>query len=389
MTKIILYVNPASEISGAEISLLLLIEALDRHQYQPILIVPAEGSLSTKAKSLNICTKVLSIHPFMLERDIKESVQDAFFSLRELAKIQALLEEIKPDLIHINSYRIGLPFTLVAWKLKIPQIWHIRDIPNSKLKRLFVGMLTRLPNKIISISDAVANALGIKEQPNTTVIYNGLSLEQFGHLSNSNFRNEYKIKNETFLIGIIGQLVPRKGHTLLLEAIAHLKQTRPMIHVVIIGGEAVSIGTATKLNQAYPAYLKDRVIDYELTEQVTFTGHLNDISPILSELDLLVHAAVEPEPFGRVLIEAMAAGKPVLAPNSGGIPEIIQHRVSGLLFESGNSKELTDYIKFAIDNPETLRKIADTGKLVALQKFGIDKHVASIQSLYCQILKEQ
>jgi hypothetical protein len=90
-----------------------------------------------------------------------------------------VLRELRPDLLHINSYRIGTPFTLAARRVGIPSIWHIRDIPESRHKKKLLARLTRLPDRAISISHAVARSIGIEQQSNAVIIYNGVEMDLF------------------------------------------------------------------------------------------------------------------------------------------------------------------------------------------------------------------
>ena len=95
-------------------SLLVLLKGLDKSKFKPILIIPSEGSLLEKLQQLGIETKLFAMHPMMIERNLIQSFQNAIQSFKEIKKIELLLKELKPDLVHINSYRVGIPFSIAS-----------------------------------------------------------------------------------------------------------------------------------------------------------------------------------------------------------------------------------------------------------------------------------
>ncbi|MEZ4682174.1 MAG: glycosyltransferase family 4 protein [Caldilineaceae bacterium] len=384
MQHSILYVNPASEISGAEVSLLLLLEGLDRSRFEPTLLVPSEGKLADKARAMGISVKVFPIYPFMIEKNLVHSVYDALLSITKLHKIYQLYKTVQPDLVHINSYRIGIPFSLVARILNIPSIWHIRDIPTQSAKRKLVGRVSSIADEVIGISCAVVDSLEIKHKKNVHVIYNGVDFSQFDTIKPGKFRSELCLAPDTLLIVSIGQLIPLKGHDLLIKAFSKVVQQRN-IHLVIVGGEIAKIGHGSSNETSYPLRLKQMVSDLGLLDSVTFTGFRSDIPQILTDADLYVHASTSPEGFGRVLVEAMAAGKAVIAPNWGGSVEIVDPEVNGFLFDPCNLEDLVNRLSYCIQHHETLHLVGETGKRSVLPKFSSHLHIANVQKIYHQM----
>ncbi|HMN31472.1 MAG TPA: glycosyltransferase family 4 protein [Caldilineaceae bacterium] len=392
MSKTILYANPTGGLSGAEISLLLLLKGLDRTRFQPRLVVPDTGSFPARAELLEVPTEIVPFHPFMLESHLADSLRDAVRSLWDFSCLTPLLRRLKPDLIHINSYRIGIPFTRAARSLDIPTIWHIRDIPNSRLKQKLVGYISRWPDKVIAISQAVADALGIHGMPHVSVVYNGVELDLFSQLSNcqesTKLRSEFGLSEKTTILASIGQLIPLKGYDLLIRAFQSVAASFAA-HLLIVGGPVTPIGSASQVDLEYPNHLKRLVADCGLTNQVTFTGFRKDIPQILSAADLYVHAATSPEGFGRVLVEAMAAHKPVIAPGWGGSLDIIDPGVSGLFFRPGDEKDLARQLHFALSHPALMSVMGQRGFEDAQRRFGSDQHIAHIQQIYDQLLVDR
>lgn len=386
MRKKILYINPASGVSGAEVSLLSLLEHLNYEEFEPILAVPNEGKLSTKAASLGIRVIQFPIYPFMIEKDIAGSIYNGLLSLFQLPKIYQLYRDIAPDIIHINSYRIGIPFSLIARLLQIPSLWHIRDIPAQRIKRYFVGKSTSLADTVIAISNAVASSLALTNKKNVHIIYNGIDFSHFSQIVPGKFRDEMWLDEDTILIVTIGQLIPLKGHDLLINAFSRIAH-KYKLHLMIVGEQVTTIGHEKGVADPYPNQLKQLVIDLNLENQVTFIGFRADIAQILTDANFYVHAATAPEGFGRVLVEAMAVGKAVISPNFGGSVEIVEHKVNGFLFEPNNVTELAHYLEFYVTNPNLLHTLGENGQKSVNPKFSVTQHITQIQQIYNDLLK--
>jgi glycosyltransferase involved in cell wall biosynthesis len=384
--KTVLFVNPCSDISGAEMSLLVLLKGLDKSQYKPILVIPSEGMLAEKVRALGIEVKIVSMYPMMIEKNLTESIKDSLLSLGEMRRTYYLLKELDADLVHTNSYRIGIPFSWAARRINIPSIWHLRDIPQSLLKKKLVSGLLRFPDKVIAISRAVADALGIENNQKTVVIYNGVDFDLFDNIKPGKFRQELGLDNDAILFCSIGQLIPWKGHDLLIKAFAKLA-ANPCLYLIIVGGNVSPIWSEPDNYQSHSHYLSEMVKEYGLGKRVIFTGFRNDIPQILTDVDFYVHAAIAPEPFGRVLVEAMAARKPVIAPNWGGIPEIVVNNVTGLLFEPRNEEHLSKCLVYAVENRQVLQDMGEAGFKVAQEKFAASRYVDQVSQIYAHLLE--
>lgn len=390
MKKRIAFINPCSDLSGAEMSLLLLLSGLDQQRYELVLIAPEEGPLTRKARAIGIEVRSFPMHAMMIEKDVIASLQDALASLRQLQSIRGLLTETKPDLVHVNSYRVGIPFSLVARRLGIPSVWHLRDIPQSALKRRMLAQLVRLPTKVIAISNAVARSVVTADASNLVVVYNGVNLGLFEGATPGTLRNELNIAEGTAIFGTIGQLIPWKGQDLLIRAFASLRRDRHLsMRLVIVGDTIKPIWSVTNEYLTYPEHLKQLVSDYSLEEHVQFIGFRNDIPQVLADFDCLVHTPRAPEPFGRVVVEAMAAAKPVIAPRQGGILEIVDDGITGLLFESEDLDSLTNSLAYAVDNETLMRQMGLRGSERARKRFSAQAHVAKIDKLYAQLLSSK
>lgn len=384
MKNNLVFVNPCADIGGAEMSLLLLLEGLI-NQYKLDLILPENGEVAERAKAIGVDVHFFPMRSLMIEQNVLQSIKDSLRAVTQIPAIIKQLASLNPQLVHINSYRVGIPFTLACKKLGIPSIWHFRDIPSASSKKKLLSHLAKLPTKSIAISNAVSQALNATHQHHLEVIYNGVTVEQFYNVTPGRFREEMNLPADAVLFCTIGQIIPWKGHDFLIKAFAHLK-SNPKYYLVIVGGNVSPVWEMPNSNRHFAQNLVNLVREYGLEEKVIFTGFRKDIPRILSDIDIYVHSATAPEPFGRVLIEAMAAKKPVVAPNWGGIPEIVADKVTGLLYRPKDLSSLTDSLEAITMMQSNWQSMGEVGLHLVQEKFTAVQHISKMQQVIEQII---
>ncbi len=386
MKKKILFVNPCADIGGAEMSMLLLLAGLAKKNYDLSLILPEDGLVADRAKALGVKVHIFPMRPLMIEQNIKQSIQDALTAVKQINAIRKLLANINPQIIHINSYRVGLTFTWASRSLGIPSVWHFRDIPSSPIKQKLIANLAKFPTKSIAISNAVFQVLNSRGTKNMQIVYNGVNVEQFNQVTPKLFRQEMNLPSDAILLCSIGQLIPWKGHDFLIKAFAQLTENQKK-YLIIVGGNVSPVWKMPDANRDFGIRLQELVKNYGIEEKVLFTGFRSDIPQILSDIDIYVHSATSPEPFGRVLIEAMAAKKPIVAPNWGGIPEIVGDGLTGLLYKPNNLASLKNTLVDIMKIRPKWEQMGEAGCKMVHEKFTVVQHVANMQQVYEQILQ--
>lgn len=355
----ILYLNHAAYIGGAEVALLNLLTYLDRKTYSPIAFVP-EGELAAAIRKLDIrCVPIPSLaglNRYNLPRFV--------YGLARLMK-SAIREQ--PALIHANTNFASEYAGLLAKWLKIPTIGHIRDIePLGRMGQYTIRQNTRL----IAISDAVTRYLIEEHIPETQIvrIYDGVDLRQYVPISQPP-------PPERFIIGIIGQIGTRKGHVYLLEAVKRLLPHHPNLHVWIIGKEPQHSA------EQYAEQLQHIVEHTGMRQQVEFLGFRTDIPAILAQIDVLALPSLQ-EPFGKIVIEAMAMGKPVVASRVGGVPEIVEDGVTGILIPPADAAALASALRKLIANRDTRETMGREGRQRVEKLFSLEENVRQTEHLY-------
>lgn len=295
-------------LNGGERSLLAVADGVRAAGYELQVAAPAAGSLAAALAQRNLCVLPLDLHDAQGRRHNLDLCRQ---------RIRATIRAVKPDLVHANSLSMSRLSGPVAAALNLPSIGHLRDIVN--VTAAAVADLNQ-HTRLLAVSRATRDwwlAAGLSEAK-TCVLYNGVDLTRFCPRPASGcLHRELGLPAEACLVGAIGQAGMRKGLHTLLAAAAIVIRAVDHAHFVIVG-------------QRYSQ--KQEALDYErqlqaaataepLLGHVHFLGVRQDVDRLLNEFTVLAHAARQ-EPLGRVLLEAAAAGAPVVATDVGGTSEI-------------------------------------------------------------------
>jgi glycosyltransferase involved in cell wall biosynthesis len=306
--------------------------------------------------------------------------------------VQVILElrrkvtTIKPDLIHANSIRAGLVATAATIGLRTLVVWHLHDLlprhPLSTAIRICASVSRR--TRMIAVSEAVArNFRGRFRghlQNRVSVILNAIDLDKFrsretSQTSSNAVREELGLGRDEFVLGIVGQLTPRKGQLKLIEAFAQADLSRATL--LIVGAPLFN------RDADYAERLEQEAEARGVAGRVRLLGARSDVSAIMQSLDLLVVNSTA-EPFGLVILEAMACGTPVLAVAVDGIPEIVEHGKNGWLVPPSqrDSRLLADAITHLRHHPETRARLAEQGRERVAANFSLDRYLSELESFY-------
>jgi len=366
MKKNILFISAeANIVGGGEVSLLNLIKNLSE-DFVPFVLLPNKGNLIKKFEKLGIKFFVLEIR--------KKSFFDLLFSFKKIKEIFDIIKLNNIDIVHCNASSSRETFySLIASKIaKIPFMWHVRIADKEIITDIIFSLFA---DKIIVISEFVKERFFIFKNK-IEVVYNGVDLKHFSDLSaRRKIREEFGIKEDEILVGNIGRLDKWKRQDVFLKTAKLLVEKNKNFKFIIVG-DGKELDNLEKLARKL-----------NIENKVIFTGFRDDVSEVLSAFDIFLHTA-EREHFGRVIIEAMAKGIPIVACASGGIPEIIKNNFSGILFDKLNPEDISNRILEIIDNSEFRKKVLISAK-EEVKKFSVLKHVEHIEKIYLYLLKRK
>jgi len=378
----ILHLNPSSQLGGAEWVLHDLVTHLDRTRFTPLVVLPKDGPLVERLRTSGVEVRVISAFQPLLGlgrysrwMDYVRAFPALLDSIRGLLQVRRIIEDEGVAIVHAHGIKMHLLVCALTSWVKARIIWHLHDfVSQRKFYRLYLLLADVCPSLIMVNSHAVAADLGTIR--NVVVVHNGVDVHTFSP-NNTGSRTD-----GFFHVGIVGILAPWKGHEVFLEAARRVSQRVSQVKFWVVGDEIYD----TDGHQGYRRQLEQWVSANGLQKQVQFTGFRPDVARVINSLDVIVHASVEPEPFGRILIEAMACGKPVIAANAGGVPEIVEHGINGLLVPPGDANQLAEMLLRLMSDDSERWRLAAAGRQRVEQSFSLMQQVGQIEAIYESLL---
>lgn len=296
--------------------------------------------------------------------------------LPQAAALVRVIRESGAELIHLNdSLTMSRPGVLAAAVAGRPCVCHVRSFDRLGWgDRLLAGRVHRL----IYISQALRRSYegqGIAPERGE-VVYNAVELDAFEPLMDPReARRSLAIPEDASVVVTVGRLVPWKGQEIFLRALAPLIERRPGLLGLVVGGEEVYASE-------YPARLRQLAAEMGVERHVRFMGHRSDVPRILAAADAVVHTPVEPEPFGRAVVEAMAARRPVVAAAIGAIPELVSDGVEGILVAPGDIDGVREALDRLLSDPSLRERMGAAGWARVARDFTVERYVRGIVDVY-------
>lgn len=368
----VLYLDHGTHLGGAEVSLLGLLRTLDRERFAPTLACPP-GRLADRAAELGVPMAELQLEK------LREG-WNPFATLARLrrgrAALRRLIREGAFDILHANTLRAAV-YASAAVKGKGARfVWHVRDADIPRWARRF---LLKRCHAAIAPSRFIARTLGPSRKVH--VVYNGIDpSEAPDPEAGAAFRREVGLPPDAPVAGCLGRLLPWKGQHLFIEMAARLAQRVPAARFLIVGAPLYAGRDAD-----YPAQLRERAARLAIEDRVLFVGHRDDPLAALSAMNVVVNCSRD-EPFGRVLIEAMACARPVVAFDSGAIPEIVRHGRTGTLVRYDDTSALAEAVYPLLRDPARAAALGQAGRSLVAERFRLDAATRSIEAIYETIL---
>lgn len=292
-------------------------------------------------------------------------------------KFARVLRQRRPDIVHTTGLKCHLIAALFARLLKTKVVWHLRDILGSSvLQKTFVAAARFGRVEVVANSQATANSLPLKEGRPIAIVYNGFDSAAFAQPRATHFHDLLKLSPETKLIALLGVLAQWKGQREFVAMANQLKQTD--VHFLIIGDSIYD----TAGDREYKQELIDLIAQLKVGDRVHMIGYIADAAKNLSELDILVHASLRPEPFGRVIVEAMASRVPVVAAGAGGVLEIIENEINGLLFSPGDVADMSRQVARILRDADFAQRLRTNAYADFTRRFSIEGHVQGVLKVY-------
>jgi glycosyltransferase involved in cell wall biosynthesis len=377
----IFFLDQSGDPGGAE---LCLIDIALLYRENCLVVLFADGAFKHLLENNDIPVTVLSSKAIQVRKD--SSLLQGLSSLFQLIPliIQTVCFSRNYDLIYANTPKALIIGAVVSYLRQRPMVYHLHDILSADHfswvnRRLAVVIANRFASLIIANSKATAKAFNESGGSSTLVkvVYNGFKPEEYQIQEDcvTLLRQELGFDGH-FIIGHFSRLGPWKGQHILLEALSYCPEN---IKAIFVGGAFFGV-------EDYVKKLHQQIEELKLKERVKFLGFRSDIPQLMSACNVITHTSVAPEPFGRVIVEAMLCGKPVIAANAGGAAEIIEHDKTGWLTPPGDAHQLAKIICQCHDSSEHTFAVAQAAKESATQQFNLLRINQEIDRLLNQVI---
>jgi glycosyltransferase involved in cell wall biosynthesis len=387
----ILFVHSGSDLYGASRSLLRLSSRLTRDGVAVKAVLPHTGPLVSALEENGVSVVIQKTLPLIERQNVGSLIGilcllfNVFFSIADLLKI---LMQFKPHLIHTMTSVI-LSSGLAAKIAGIPHIWHIRESFGEfgNLWKYYQKYILWLSSIVICVSTPIAEQFeqskGIRK---LHVVHNGFPDDEFSRIGADRvdqFRSKYVVSDVKYLVGVVGRIkFRRKGQEVFVEAAS-------LLHSKFPDARFLCIGSPFPGNESHLENLLGLIHELALDDYVQYTGDVDDVKAAIAALDVLVLASVQPEPFGGVVVEAMALSRAIVATRIGGSVEQVVDDVTGYLVEPGDPKSMALGIEKLLESAERRRIFGENGRARFLEKFEFEAFYQNILGLYEQIIAKE
>ena len=290
-------------------------------------------------------------------------------------RLAALIRRERPDIVHLHSRRGADLWGGLGAKLSGVPCVLSRRVDNPE-PRWLVALKYRLYDHVITISEGIRQVLLAEGLAPARVSCVRSAVDASPYLAPVDaaaFRAEFGLPADARVIGVVAQLIARKGHRYVIEAMASLRARHPDVRVIFFG--------QGPLHEA----LEAEVAQCGLTGVIRFAGFRTDLPRWLGGLDILAHPA-DMEGLGVSLLQASAAAVPIVTSRAGGLPEAVADGVSGLLIAPGDVPALTAALARLLDDAALRRRLGEAGRARILEQFSVDAMVEGNLALYRRLL---
>lgn len=356
----VLHVETGRHLYGGARQVAYLLNGLSRYPGQHALVCSDVGEMARAIEN-----GAVTLYPVPMRGDL---------DLAFIGRLRRIIRRERPDLLHIHSRRGDMVSALAGYLEGVPMVLSRRvDNPETLL-----AMMLKYPlfKRVITISRGIREVLiksGVRSDK-ISVVPSAVDTERYRPARDLTwFRREFELPESAVSIGVIAQLIERKGHQVLFEAAPPILKRHPNVKFLVFG----------KGRLAEP--LARQCAHLGIEEAVRFYGFREDMERIIPCLDLIVHPALL-EGLGVALLEAAACGVPIVATRVGGIPEIVQEGINGILVSPNNSGEIIQAVERLLENTAMRRLYGQAGRRIAVNAFSIETMVTGNYAVYQNLL---
>lgn len=381
MTASVLVLDHAGVLGGAELSMLDVIAGLEGHVAVRLF---TDGPFRAVLERRGVDVRVLPMGALgTIRKGSRLPSPRAMFATWRLARLVAS-EGRAWNVLYANSQKAFVVAALAGFRCGRPVVWHLRDILGAPHfgalnTRAVVLLANRGAARVIANSHATADAFvahgGVRAK--VRVVHNGIDAAPFDAVSDAEARalRERLSPGAGQVMAVFGRMHPWKGQQ---TAIAAMSALPVDCHLWVVGAPLFG-------EQAFEQELRTMVSERGLSSRVHFLGFRDDIAALMCACDVIVHASTLPEPFGRVIVEGMLAGRPVIATAAGGVGEIVTDGQTGVLVPPGDAAAIARAVQALRDDPSRAAALAAAGAAHARAAFSVGAMVRGVRAVLDEV----
>ncbi len=395
----ILYLSPTGKLGGAETSLRELLGSVREAaaDWELCLVLGEDGPLSADARERGVDTLIVPFpralarlgdsqkNPLSVVAALVKAIAGTLKYKRKLARI---IESKRPDIIHTNGFKMHV---LGAWaRSGTPLVWHIHDYVSTRpaMSRILHVFQKACAVAIVNSKSVGCDLRELLPSLKIVPIYNAIDLQRFSPAGPSMDLDAAcglsRATPNSVRVGLVATFARWKGHKTFLEALALLSPDVP-VRGYVIGGPIYQ----TDGSQWTIVELQKEVDRLGLNGRVGFTGFVPEPATAMRSLDIVIHASTQPEPFGMVIVEAMACGTAVIVSSGGGACELFQEGENALSHSPGDAAVLAQQIQRLARDEGLRRRLAVAGRATAERLYPGKRLARELIGLYGEIRGER
>lgn len=376
----ILSVNNTADIYGASRCMERVFSRFVEDGHEVHAVLPEHGPLVALLRARGVHVHIhpsLSIVDRAQLRSVGGCLRFLFQFPGSVLYLAQLVLRLGIDVVHSNTVVIPSP-SIAALLTRRRHVWHVRELLGEfgALWRPYQRLVHRLSDAIIAISRCTRDQFDPELRDKISVIYDGLA--EADSVVTPSHRDQLRslAPEGSTLVGVVGRIkFHRKGQEVLVRAASLLRERHPEVRYLIVG-------SASPGNEDQVTRLRALISELGVEDRVVLAGESDDPASVFAALDIAVAPSVQPEPFGCIVMEAMAVGTSVVGSRSGGIAEQIVDGDSGLLFTPGDAQSLAAALDQLLSNPELRSAMAANGLRRVRTTFSLDGTYQSMVSLF-------
>ncbi len=387
----VLVLHNNNDLYGGDKILLELLSCIDRGRFSPLVVLPTDtqriNRFSSKLDEAGIEYRFLPLG--VLRRRYFRPLKLPGFAVETAAATRALLRLIRDkniSLVHTNTNTI-LAGAFAARIAGLPHIWSVHEllVDPASVRHVLHFLIPRLSTKVVSVSRAVRDHM-LKDAPRFEqrfeFILGGIDLHPFLNArGRERVRKEWAVADDEILIGMAGRVTRWKGQEILARAAKLILKNHTKVKFAAVGG-------VFENETFYMERFKEQVRSLGIAEHFIINDFRADMPSVFAAFDIFVLPSTLPEPFGLVVIEAMAAGRPVVATAPGGPSETVLEGETGYLVRPSDPDHLATALDDLLSDPEKCARMGEAGRRRACDMFDLRRYVSDFENLYERLLSQ-